>query len=361
MRYYDIRFTDPDGNLLKKFGFARFGYDTNYTTHIENRFLTGALNIEFNIPQGPYATPQQGSWLRIWGVPLEELANSKILGPDDSKLCGITIRAGMKKGLPLANPAYAGVIADGSIFRPFGNWEGTNQTLEMVLLPAVGSLNGQTVSLTFNCAANASVADAIKQALSTLSNYTSEVFISDEIKFNYPILNAPYTTLNQFAAAMLKLSLQQQFQGIKPLGGGKYGGIQFRIIGKKITVYDGTKDYGANTYANPKVIELERFIGQPTWNGPNSINFKLVMCADINVGDYVQLPTTLAIPYVLSTPGASVPGAPSRNSLTFKGRFVIINVRHIGNSRNPSADAWTTSFNATYLNEPSALIAKTGT
>lgn len=361
MRYYDIRMTNPDGELIKEFGFAKFGYDTSYTSYINGRTITGALNVEFNIPQGPYATPQQGSWLRVWGIGIDELANTKVLGPPvgskDIRFCGITIKAGMQKGLPLAKPAQAGLILDGSIFRPFGNWQMTDQTLEMNLLPAVGVNNGQIIAITFDYQTGKSMADAIKEALTNaLPKYTIKVEISSDLVVPYP---APgiYNNLNQFAAMILKMSLQSQFQGIKPLAGGKYGGVQFRIVGKEITAYDGTKDYGGTTASNPKQIAFEDIIGQPTWIGTSSINFKCVLRADINVGDFISLPNTLAVPYVLSTPNAAIPGTPSRNSLAYKGPFVITNVRHYGNFRAPQADNWCTVYNASYLDNSGALIA----
>lgn len=358
MRYYDIRMTDPDGNLLKQFGFAKFGYDTNYTSYLEGGSLSGALNVEFNIPQGPYATPQQGAWLKVWGVGLDELANSKLLGPPDNRLCGITIRGGMKKGLPLAKPAQSGLIVDGSVFRPLGNWQYTDQTLEMILLPAVGTNDGQLVNIPFNYPKNTPLDAAIEQSLATgLPKYSRNINIASNLKLPYDVQGANYTNLNQFAAMILKLSLQQQFQGTPTQAGGAYGGVQFRIVGKTITVYDGTKDYGRNSFDNPKQIEFEDIIGQPTWIGPNSINFKCVLRADINVGDYVTLPTSLALPYVLSVPGASVPGAPSRSSLTYNGKFVVINVRHAGNSRNPNADSWCTIYNVSFVGKPNSLIS----
>lgn len=357
MRYYDIRMTDPDGNLLKQFGFAKSGFDTSYTSYLNGQTLPGALNVSFNIPQGPYATPKQGAWLQVWGVGIDELANTKVLGPPGGKLCGITIRAGMQKGLPLAKPSQAGLILDGSIFRPFGNWQMTVQTLEMVLLPAVGTNDGQQVNIPFNYPANTPLADAIKQSLATgLPKYTTKVAISPNLVLPFSTPGF-YQNLNQFSAMLLKFSQQSQFQGITSLGGGTYGGVQVRIIGRTITVYDGTVDYGNNSFSNPKVLSFEDFIGQPTWTGPNSINLKMVLRADINVGDYVKLPNTLQIPFVLSTPNASVPGAPSRDNLTFNGPFVVINVRHAANSRNPNADSWCTLYDCSYVGSSGSIIS----
>jgi hypothetical protein len=362
VRFYDIKFTDPDGNLIKTFGLAKDGFQTNYTSFVEGQNISAALNVEFNIPQGPWATPQQGSWLRIWGIGLDEISYANNLGPQGEKLdrlCGITIEAGFQQGLPLANPAQRGVIVQGSIFKPFGNWQMTDQTLEMIILPAVGTTAGQTVSLPFDCPVGTTIGDAIKQTLSSgLPLYTVEVFTSPELKLSYRPVGGPYSNLTQFAAMITKLTQQSQFAGIKTLSGGKYAGVNMRVVGRTITVYDGTVDLKNNTFSNPKKIEFQELIGQPTWIGPASIHFKCPLRADINVGDYVSLPSSLAVPYVLTTPSAAIPGAPSRNNLTFQGKWVIVNVRQIGHSRSPSVDAWATNYQASYAGDLNALVSK---
>jgi hypothetical protein len=38
----------------------------------------------------------------------------------------------VKKGLPLANPAQAGVILEDTIFQGYGNWIGVEQYLDLV-------------------------------------------------------------------------------------------------------------------------------------------------------------------------------------------------------------------------------------
>lgn len=362
MRYYDIKFTDPDGALIPDFGFARQGYPTTYTSFLNNATIPGALNIEFNIPQAPWATPQQGSWLRIWGVGIDELAASNKLSPfvqgNDVRLNGVVISAGMKKGLPLAKPEQAGVIIQGSIFQPFGNWQGTNQYLEMVLLPAVGVTTGKQINIPFNYPKGTQLSDAIKQSLTTaLSSYTVRVFVSSQLVLPYDA-NASYQALSQFATMLLKLSSQPAFSGIATLGGGTYPGINVKVVGTTVTVYDGTIEYNdQNTHANPKAIAFEDMIGQPTWIGPASVSVKTVIRADVNVGDFITLPQTLSVPYVLSLPGASVPGAPSRSNAAFQGTWVVVNKRNFGNSRNPSADAWCSVFNISSVQQPNALIS----
>lgn len=363
MRYYDIKFLDPDGQLLQDFGMARQGIKSTYTSFDNGATIPGALNVEFNIPQAPWATPQQGSWLRIWGVGIEELANSNKLAPvmqgNDLKLCGIKIDAGMKEGLPLAKPAQAGTIVQGSIFQPFGNWQYTNQTLEMTLLPAVGVTAGQQIKIEWNAPKEQPLKGAIQKALETaLPNYNVRVRINeDKLKLPYDSVG-PYTSLSQFATMLLKLTNQSAFAGIPLIGGGKYAGVNIRVVGRTLTVYDGSVEYNdQNTFDSPKEIAFEDLIGQPTWIGPASINFKAVMRADINVGDFIKMPQTLAIPYVLSIPGASIPGAPSRNNSAFQGKWVVVTARHIGNFRNPTADSWCTVYNASSVTQPGALIS----
>lgn len=362
MRFYDIKFQDPDGALLQDFGLARQGFQTTYTSFLNGQTIPGALNIEFNIPQAPWAIPQQGSWLRIWGSGLDEASGINKLSPfmdgNDIKLNGIVISAGMKAGLPLAKPEQAGVIVQGSIFQPFGNWQYTNQYIEMVLLPAVGITAGQQINIPFNYPKGTQVSDAIKQSLAgALPNYTIKVFVSPQLVLPYDA-NGSYQALSQFATMLLKLSNQSAFAGITTLGGGKYAGINVKVIGNTVTVYDGTVEYNdQNTFADPKAIAYEDIIGQPMWIGPASVNFKTVLRADVNVGDFITLPQQLAVPYVLTAPGASVPGAPSRSNAAFQGKWVVVNKRSYANFRNANADSWCSVFNVSTVQQPGALIS----
>ena len=89
----------------------------------------------------------------------------------------------------------------------------------------------------------------------------------------------------------------------------------------------------------------------PTWIGANLINFKMVMRADIKVNDYVKFPNgpngqSLSTPFILTQPGAAVPGSQSRNNLNFQGTFPIREMIQYGNFRQADAASWCTSFNA---------------
>ena len=98
---------------------------------------------------------------------------------------------------------------------------------------------------------------------------------------------------------------------------------------------------GAAAQTAKKNVSYQDLIGQPTWIDAPTISFKTVMRADINVGDYIKLPNTVAT----STP-QSVIGTPLRNRPTFQGLFQVQIVRHLGNFRQPDAASWVTVFNA---------------
>jgi hypothetical protein len=68
----------------------------------------GALNIEFDCPIAAEATPNGSAWLRVWGIPLSMIAQSTNYSGQTIQLFG-----GMSAGLPLANPAQQGILAQG--------------------------------------------------------------------------------------------------------------------------------------------------------------------------------------------------------------------------------------------------------
>jgi len=100
-------------------------------------------------------------------------------------------------------------------------------------------------------------------------------------------------------------------------------------------------------------LAFQDLIGQPTWIGPNTISFKCVLRYDIQVGDMVTMPpdpgtggTSIISALALTQQGVAVPGQPTRNSSVFKGSFMVNEVHHFGNLRQPDADSWATAFTA---------------
>lgn len=345
MRYYDIQIRKPNSNeLVRPTSLARLNLPSTFTSVVNGQNIPGALKVEFNLLSNNAHSFEGGSYVRIWGVGLTEIAQAFNLNGYP-----IIVKGGMSKGLPLAKPEQAGVLVSGKIFQAYGNWIGTDQTLELQLLPDVGTQNAPK-NFAIVWPKNTPLSQAIESTLAAaLPDFTTRtVRISPDLKLAAPMWGT-WGTLEEFSKAILQISLLQQFKGIKPIGGGPYPGVKMTVKDKTILVYDGTLDYTVNSKTAPKKIAFNDLIGQPTWLNGTTINFKTVMRADINVGDYVSLPPGLASPYVLTSPGAALPNAPSRAKLTFTGTFNVVRMQHFGDSRQPDAASWCSVFNATFL------------
>ena len=347
MRYYSIEIRNKDGEIIRPIGWDKLGLETSYTSYVNGATLPGALNVELDIPTAPMAMPKQGAYVKIWGVSIGEISQA-----NDLSGCGITIYAGMKKGLPLAKPQQSvAPLVEGQIYQAFGNREGTLQSLDLVLQPSVGTL-ARPVNLILDWAANTPLAGALRTTLSNgLKDFQLEIAISSDLKLpgtqvgNYP-------TLQTLASEIKLLSQDSLFRGIKPLGGGPYTGVDIYVKGKKIYVVDGTQNVGLPTFDTPTQILFEDLMGQPTWIGPNVINVRTVMRSDLGVNDYVKLPDNLRSPYVITTPAAAFSNVPSRSQSTFKGKFWIREAHSYGNFRQPGGTSWVTSFNMLAVPQP---------
>lgn len=348
MRYYDLQIKNKDGDNVLQTSLAQAqsgsGAITSYATSFVNgQSIPAAQNIELDIPLYNYATPKQGALLRLWGVSINDMAAARKMAYGS-----FIFYAGMKKGLPLAKPSQSkSVLLQGTVFQAFGNWQGTEMTLDMILLPSIGNPTAP-FNISYVWKANTPLAGAIQGALSTsLKQYTIKIAISDQLKLSsdQPFV---YRSLTEFAAAIIKLTApppngtQTQFAGIKTQSGTPYTGVHMTIKGTTLLVYDGTEEYAANSFSKPLQIAFEDLIGQPTWLDAVSISIKTVLRSDIAVGDHIMLPTTLATPYVITTQQAALPNVPSREKSVFQGVFLVTNVHHFGNFRQPDGSAWVT-------------------
>lgn len=367
MRYYDIRVTNPDSGVLIQPPFMKqAGVNSTFTSFVNGQSIGGALDLELDFPITTYDTPWFGSRLSIWGIGIKEIAQSF-----DLNNMNIEVRAGMKPGLPLATAAsqdnQAGVILSGTIYQAYGSWVGNQMRLDLILQPPTGG--GQAkVNLQFNCPANQSMSQAIKQCLqSALPGYTVNVAVSPQFVFNYD-QKANYDKLSSFANWLKRVSKSQQFNGIKTLSGSEYSlqGVSVSIVGKTLQVYDNTSA-GTNqwTESNPRQITFQDMIGQPTFINPVAINFKTVMRADLNVGDFIKLPAKLAAPYVIIAPGAGVPNTPARANSVFQGLFQVYGLHHFGHFRQADGASWCTVIDAIIINPQlsgtsSAAVGSTG-
>lgn len=364
MRYYSIVISDPvtgaiwaptpDGRLVKGpppnpttqngvsvVTVSSFQPKYTFTSHPNGKLQPpdpGALNLELDFPIAPMHTPQGGGTLRLSGVGLRMLGQSTNLSGQR-----IVVSGGMGKGLPLANPGQAGIILQGQVWQPFGNWRGTEQTLDLIVFPSSLTPDGGIV---FDWKPGQALKDAILSTLSqAFPDYTPNVNVAPLQIANGQPQQGHYDSLAGFAQALHDIT--------QPIGTPlykDYPGVTAVTDGKTIFVYDRT--------APKRTVQLafQDLIGQPVWLDPATITFQTVMRADIGVADNVLFPTGVFAPYAQTTAAAAVPNAPAQSKTVFQGTFNVLEMQYFGNFRQPDAESWNTTFRAAVVN-PAALTA----
>lgn len=333
MRYYSIVITNPKtGQIQVPSSLKSVGAtDATYTSFVNGKTLRGALNVELDIFVVPYASPAGGSWIRIWGVSLAEIVQS-----NDLNNFNIAVYGGMQRGLPLANPKQNGLLFAGTIYQAFGNWVGTEQTLELIMVPgpgAPGSAGGTGTiddpkNITHVWKKGTYLKTAIDQTLRTaFPDYTPDIQIDPNLIYTEDDVGF-YQTVEQYA---------QYINGLSKaiIGGTTYNGVDILLQDKKFFVFDGTVSQ------LPLDIDFKDMIGQPTWIGPGQMQVKLVMRADIKVGNFIKMPQGL----VTTTSAAQSSQLDLQSA--FKGQFLVNSVRHNGNFRQQDAASWVTVVDAT--------------
>lgn len=312
MRYYDLSIT-PEGVSTP---FRR------WTSHPNGSFDPGALDIELDMPLTAYATPVGGQVVTIHGVPLEDLTQAQ-------QFTGMTLTlyGGMKAGLPLANPSQAGLLIKGFITQSYGNWEGTEMTLDLVVYPSKYT-TGDPGNFILNWRAKQPLDEALRNSLSivypgvpvTINIGTNLVNDHDEIGL--------YHTLEEFSTivgAITEHDFQQR--------------VEVAMWGGKIVIYDPTHKPPATQ------IQFTDLIGQPTWIDKNIMQMKTVMRADLQISGAISMPKGFQnTPGFVNTTQASLPSSMKYQS-AFKNDFQIVEMRHIGHFRSSDSADWCTVFN----------------
>jgi hypothetical protein len=281
-----------------------------------------ALNVEFDIPVAPKANPTpSGAFVRIWGIPLQTLLNAR-----QFNMQPIQVYGGMQQGLPLADPSQQGLLVQGMVFPALGNWVGTDMTLDFNIATGTGSPNfGQPANIVHNWLANTPMSQTLQQTLTTaFPKYTPQIKISQNLKLPYNDYGF-YESIEQFANYIYSISKTIMNQA-------SYRGVHMTTKGTTIVVEDGTQQ------AQGPQIKFTDLIGQPIWTGLKTVQFKTVTRGDINIGDTVTLPQSLA---TLTTAGAGVGG---NNNNSIQGSFLIQQIRHTGNFRQPDGFGWVSTF-----------------
>ena len=151
MRYYDITLSKK-GKVLRE-----------WTSHPNGKSDPGALNIEFDIMAYNYATPMGAQSLTIWGISLQDLTQANNYASGDVIL---TLKGGMQAGLPLNNPAQAGILTIGTVFQAFGNWQETDMTMDLVIIPSYYT-NASPGNIVLDWKAGTPLSIALSQTFST--------------------------------------------------------------------------------------------------------------------------------------------------------------------------------------------------
>lgn len=317
MRYYDIRLSDARGNpvYLKSLGQPLTSLTPSGT------FNPGALQVELNIPIYPFHQAGAGTYVKCWGVGLQDITHQA-----DFNDLNIAVYGGMSKGLPLATPSQSGLLTKGSIYQAYGNWVGVEQSIVFLILPPTGTVDAP-LNVPFTWQAGQPLAAAIRSTLQTAApELKPQINISPNLVLSYTETGY-YTNLQQFAQWINERS--------QSIIGGAYQGVMISTKGDTIQVWDGTQPQS-------NVIQIQPWdlIGQPTWQGPNNIVFQTVMRADIDLQSVVKLPPTI----IQQT---STSNLRNQDRTSFTGNFIVQSAQHFGNFRQPTADAWNTTFQAT--------------
>lgn len=303
-----------------------------WTSELSGVFDPQAQNVTFDIYEYNYAIPAGGSTISIEGITLGDIGQSK-------SYTGMTIqvKGGMKKGLPLANPKQAGTLVTGQVFQSFGNWEGTEMSLDFVLLasPFTYEMPG---NFSFNWKKGTPLSGAL------LAMFNAAYPGSPSI-----VIDISPSRVASSDHVFIHHSLEQAAQSILSLTKGKLdptdAGVQISINGAQgIYAYDYTQA------SNPIDLSFNDFVGQPVWIKPYEIQLKLVMRGDLSVGTLIRMPKYQksplpSVPGIVTTLEPSLPSYTKQN-IVFQGNFFVSKLRHVGNFRDPNGASWVTIVNA---------------
>jgi len=335
VRYYSIVITNPKtGQVFRPPGFAGLNLPFSYGSLLNGKTLSAAWNVEVNIPVIEAGLPSGDAWVRVWGISLQEIAQAS-----DLNNMLISVYGGMQKGLPLANPAQAGLLAQGYILQAFGNWIGVDQTLDLIIQPGPPPTGAALTTptprnLVLNWIAGQQLSTTLAITLSTAYPGVQQKGTISSRLVRADAVVGYYANLEQLAQ-FIKLTTRQQL-------GGAYQGVAITLANNTLTVSDGTT---TGTTQSPQVqLAFQDLIGQPTWvNSPN-ISIKTVMRADLKVGQQFKLPPAII------TNTAQAASFITNQKAAFQGGFQVQSMFHYGNFRQPDAASWATVIEGTPIN-----------
>jgi hypothetical protein len=316
MRYYEIQISPSS---LSTSSFAPITFSTLTPLKTDNG---SALSVDIDIFQTWYHQPAQNGYIKIKGVDFKDLNQSA-----NFNLARIKVSVGMSKGLPYAQPNQAGLIIDGTILQCFGNWLGSEVSLDFVI--GAATYNPKTdVNLSFNWkkgdTLQSAVTNSLKKAYPNIpvnGSFSSNLVYTEDQW-------GQYTNLLSFSKQMNHYSKQI----ITSEG---YLGASITNTPSGFLLFDGTSPSPKTTKVN-----FTDIVGNLTWIDIATIQAKLIMRSDLNVGDNIVFPKGSPVLNIVNN------FSQYRNNISFNGTFQINQVRHVGSSRQADGNSWCTIVNA---------------
>ncbi|TAN26035.1 MAG: hypothetical protein EPN31_14035 [Castellaniella sp.] len=322
MRFYELNMYAPGASKPSR----------TWTTHPNGVWDPGALMLGFDVIATPYATPVGGSTLTLWGVSLQDLAQSSNFGrhydAQGNYQPGVTLEllGGMAKGLPLADPTQRGLLMVGEVVQGFGNWQGTDQHISLVIYPSVYTME-HPGNFVLVWRRGQKLSEALESCLKmAYPNNPVEVSISDQIIADQDM---PHVCGTLSGLAMAIKDTSEEVLGPRHW-------VDIAIRGRTIVAYDGT--------VQPGVVQLNipDLLSQPTWVDVGTMQIDVVLRGDVQVGGLVRMPPALTnSPGMVGMTSNAWPGVYNYQA-TFSGDFKVTGVRHVGNSRSPDGTQWAT-------------------
>ena len=348
-RFYLVRLTPPNTPATPKTGMQPLTVTIaesahEWTTHPSGVYDPAYHTIQFDFLVVESATKPGAMVLTIEGVGMHDLMQAAnfspiMTGTNLFQSWRLELYGGMAgDGLPLSTAAAGqpapGLLAVGEVQEAFGNWVGTDMSLSFLVVPE----GIQVAPLLFWWTAGQPIAEAIKAMLSqAFPGIPQKIQVSPNIVGPAHGVTETHETLHGMAHF-----LKEQTKGTNYGQAANYPGISLYIQNGTLIATDLTQT------DQMTIIELseESFIGQPVWTGKDTMSMNLVMRPDIQVGNYVKMPSEFKqLPGFVNTP-AQPTNYDYNFKLLFSGKFKVTAVRHIGESRGQSGEDWMTVVEA---------------
>lgn len=358
MRYYKLEFIDPKTNASPA---SLPPIYSTFESHPNNLYNPACPEISFDclITQGNVA--QNPFHITLHNVPKEMLGKAR-----DFNSLNVNLYAGFKSGLPLANPDQAGLIVSGTVQGCFGNWAGTNLTMDFLVNPLqysgspylnlsaqVYSTTAQPYTFKWDPNAGNTFIQALTQFFSNNFGYTCQGTLDANNEWNLnqmPPFKIIFTTFDRFCKELQTVTQSQNApnkeapdnKANKSLVGNfqPYFGVLLSMSMTSGTIYawDGTAPATSELS-----LKVQEFIGQPTWISASGVIQSMhPMRSDIHVTQSIAYPKNISIIVPAQFTTASQYAYFNGENL----ELYVQKVRHVGRYRDPNPNAWVTYIDA---------------